>query len=410
VAVRRRILVLAPFPPRLDASHGGGRVVAQLAAGLAERHAVALLCLRGADEPPVDAGLRRRLAITEEVPRAGGWRSADARQRLRKDFALLASPLTGRTAWARAWAVPAFAARLTELVREWRPEVVQAEYGVMGQYLAGLNGSPARRVLVDYEPGAPAARERWRESRGRAWIERGLDLLAWEGAARRLPRLADAVVTMTEKDRGAVLARAPGARVVTIPFGIPIPERPLDPLGQPPPALLFAGSFRHPPNVDAAVRLAERIFPLVRARCPEAVLHLVGEEPPERLRAVGPGVVVAGRVPDVEPWLERAAVAVAPLRQGGGMRVKVAEALAAGKAVVATRLAVEGMAVADGGAVLLAESDADFAAAVAALIEDPPRRAALAGRARAWAVAHLGWQGCLAAWEDLYARLLEGRP
>jgi glycosyltransferase involved in cell wall biosynthesis len=408
----RRIVLLAPFPPRSDASHGGSRVMAQLIAWLAGRHEVALLLLRGADDPPVEPCLEQKCALVEEFPRQDRRRSRSLRERLRKDAGILASPFTGRPAWARACAVPALGERLRALVRDWRPQIVQAEYSVMGQYLAGLDGAPLRRILVEYEPGAPAARERWRSARGRDWIEHGLDRLAWERFERRVARQADAVVTFTERDRCAVLARAPGTQVVTIPFGTAVPDRPLDPLGQPPPAVLFVGSFRHPPNVDAAVRLAERIFPLVRQRCPGAVLHLVGEEPPARLREAGPDVVVAGRVPSVDPWLDRAAVVVAPLSSGGGMRVKVTEALAAGKALVASPLAVEGLDVRDeceGGEVLLARSDEDFAAAIVALIAEPERRAALASRARDWARAHLSWESCFAAWEDLYGRLLEGR-
>ena len=115
-------------------------------------------------------------------------------------------------------------------------------------------------------------------------------------------------------------------------------------------------------------------------------------------------------MPSVEPWLNRAAVVVAPLRLGGGMRVKVVEALAAGKAVVATPLAVEGLAVTDGGEVALARTDEEIAEAVAGLIGDPARRAALAARAHAWARAHLGWERCVTAYEALYDRLAEGEP
>lgn len=406
----RRIVLLAPFAPRLDAAHGGGRVTAHFAAGLAARREVALLYLRGENEPPVDPLLRQRCAVAEEFPRPDRRSSANLGQRLRKGAALLASPLVGEPAWARLCAVPALEERLLSLVRDWRPGVVQAEYAVMGRYLAALNGAPVRRVLVEYEPGAAAAREQWRAARGKKRIERWLDLLAWNRYERRVIRGADAVVAFTARDREQVLARVPGAAVVTIPFGGEVPDQPLDPLGQPPPALLFVGSFRHPPNVDAAVRLAETIFPLVRQRHPGAVLHLVGEEPPDRLRDAGPGVVVTGRVPSVEPWLDRAAVVVAPLRFGGGMRVKVVEALAAGKAVVATPLAVEGLAVTDGGEIALARTDEEIAEAVAGLIGDPARRAALAARAYAWARAHLGWERCVAAYEALYDRLAAGEP
>jgi glycosyltransferase involved in cell wall biosynthesis len=116
-------------------------------------------------------------------------------------------------------------------------------------------------------------------------------------------------------------------------------------------------------------------------------------------------VVVAGEVPDLAPLLARAAVVVAPLALGGGMRVKVAEALAAGKAVVATRLAVEGLAVRDGLHLCIADEDEAFAAAIVRLLANASARDAMALRARAWAEAHLGWEEPVAEFERLYARL-----
>jgi glycosyltransferase involved in cell wall biosynthesis len=198
--------------------------------------------------------------------------------------------------------------------------------------------------------------------------------------------------------------------VVRISLGISAPERPLDPAGRPPPSLLFVGNFIHPPNVDAAARLIRDIHPQLHARYPEVVLHVVGEGPPEELRKMaGGGVEVTGRVPDVGPYLDRAAIIVVPLRQGGGMRVKVLEALAAGKPVVATPMAVEGLDVHDGEQVILARTDEEFVRVIGELLEHPQRRIALGGRARAWAVANLSWESVVAAYEALYASLLEAR-
>ena len=391
----RRLLFLAPYPPRRDALHGGARAMAHLIGGLAERNRVALLCLRGDDEDGIEPGLRERCEIAEELPRRGRRRSKDLRERVGKHLRTAESLLALRPKWATWCALPAFEERLRALDAGWRPEVVQAEYHVMGQYLACVR---SRRVLNQYEPGAPAARERWRS--GARGVRRYLEMRAWERYERAVARRADAVVVLTARDREAMLPYSPAARLVVIPLGMETPERPLDPAGQPPPSVLFVGNFHHPPNVEAAVRLARSIFPRVRQRCPEAVLHLVGDAPPD---IAGPGVTVTGRVPSVEPWLDRAAVVAAPLVSGGGMRVKVLEALAAGKAVVASPLAAEGL---DGAPLLLAGTDEETAEAIAGLIEDRDRRVALAGQAREWAVAHLGWQRTVEAFEALYERLV----
>jgi glycosyltransferase involved in cell wall biosynthesis len=117
-------------------------------------------------------------------------------------------------------------------------------------------------------------------------------------------------------------------------------------------------------------------------------------------------VRVTGEVPDVTPYLAAASIVVAPLRMGGGMRVKVLEALAAGKPVIASGRAVEGLPVTDGKQVILAESDEEFCRAADWLLRHPDERAGLGRRARQWAVANLGWGKSVAAYEALYATLL----
>lgn len=392
----RRLLFLAPYPPRRDALHGGGRAMAYLIHGLAERHRVALLCLRGDDEAGIGAELRERCEIAEELPRRGRARSKNLRERVGKHLRTAESLLSFRPKWATWCALPAFEERLRELDAGWRPEVVQAEYHVMGQYLDCVRGP--RRVLNQYEPGAPAARERWRG--GERGLRRYLEMRAWERYERSVSRRADAVVVLTRRDHEAMLPYSSRTPLVVIPLGLEAPEHPLDPAGRPPASVLFVGSFHHPPNVEAAVRLVRSIFPRVRQRFPEAELHLVGDAPPD---LGGPGVTVTGRVPSVEPWLDRAAVVAAPLASGGGMRVKVLEALAAGKAVVASPRAAEGL---DGAPLLRAEGDEETANAIAGLIEDRMRRVALATEAREWAVAHLGWERTVEAFEALYERLV----
>jgi glycosyltransferase involved in cell wall biosynthesis len=136
--------------------------------------------------------------------------------------------------------------------------------------------------------------------------------------------------------------------------------------------LLFVGSYRHPPNVDAALWLAEEIFPRIRERLPSLRLHLVGGDAPGDVAALGarPGITFHGYVPDLDPLLEGCRVALAPLRYGAGVKGKVNQALSHGLPVVATTCAVEGMFLSDGVDVLVADEAEGFADAVARLHED----------------------------------------
>ena len=179
-----------------------------------------------------------------------------------------------------------------------------------------------------------------------------------------------------------------------------------DPSGSDPHSVLFVGSFIHQPNVDCATRLARDIFPAVRERVPEATLRLVGSHAPAHVLALaGAGITVHSDVPDVRPYLNRAAVVAMPIKLGGGMRVKVLEAITGGKAVVASPVALAGLSVHDGTEVIVAERDPEFVDAIASLLRESDRRVAIARAARRWAEANLNADRQIQEYEALYTRL-----
>jgi len=400
-----RLLVLTPFPPTLDGAHGGSRVIAQFLLRMAERHDVALMCLRHPREPRVDPTLIQRLDRVVEVDREDASRSRQARalRAIRARLRLVA----GTPLWASEVAVPAFREQLRALLREWRPNVVQIEYTAMATYLRDVADAGALAVLTDHDPGASVAEEVERASARRRLLYR-LDVRAWRTYERKALRKADVAVVFTERDARVLAAQAPETPVVRIPFGTDFVERSFAAtVGDH--DVLFVGNFVHPPNVDAARRLLRDIFPRIRERNPYATLRIIGESPPPEL-FVGPdgGVVITGRVPDLVPYVERAAVVAAPIRFGGGMRVKVVEALAAGRPVVASSLAVEGLEVKDGVEFLTAETDEEFADQICRLLDDARLREQLAERARTWACENLTWKASIEARERLYERLRAG--
>ena len=128
----------------------------------------------------------------------------------------------------------------------------------------------------------------------------------------------------------------------------------------------------------------EAILSEIRHEVPDVSLVVVGRNPTPRLRTAAEkaGVRVTGTVDDVRPYLAEAAVCVVPLRVGGGTRLKIFEAIAMGKAVVATTVGAEGLPLVSGKHFLQADDPTDFTRAVVALLRDPVRRRALgtAGR------------------------------
>jgi len=401
-----RLLFLLPFPPRHDALHGGARAIAQLVSGLARKHPTAVLYLRAADEPPIEPALQHDCVIVEEVLRPQRIR-AHRWHRL-PEPRLLAGLIRGRPLWSMDWEVTEYSARLQTLVDRWRPDIVQIEYTIMAQYAAALDRWPAAKILTVYELSAWAARETWQAKWGKGQCISYLDLRAWERFEHASIKRVDAAVVLTKHDQHILTPRAGTTPVVPIPLATIIPPQPLDPLGQPPWRLVFVGNFKHPPNVDAALRLIKHILPLVRSAWPDVRVYIVGDNPPPQLQALHSNeVIVTGRVADVTPYLDQAALVVVPLRLGGGMRVKVLEALAAGKAVVASQRAVAGLTVTDGEHVVLADTDHQFGAAISALLDDAERRRALGARARQWACSNLDGTQRINAYEALYTAMIK---
>jgi glycosyltransferase involved in cell wall biosynthesis len=394
---RFRVLFVTPFPPRLAGTHGGAKVVGQVLAGTAERHAVGLVYLRYPGEPDIEDALRDRLDLAEALPRPVPGRTSAAHwiRAARWRAGLLA----GRPRPVGELTFGAASSRLRAAAAAWRPDVVRLEYPVVGGYLPALEGTGAALVLADYDALLETARiPRSRLER----VEHRLDVRAWRRFRRRVLDRVDAAIVPTGRDRAALAELGATTEIVAIPFGADVDAPALDPAGKDDRSILFVGNFNHVPNLDSAGFLLD-VLPGIRRQRPDAVLRLVGERPPDV--TAREGVEAMGRVTDVRPFLDEAAVVVAPARLGAGMRVKVADALIAGKAVVASPLAVEGFGLEAGRHAIVADSAA-FANAVSSLLADRARRIELGRNAREWARENLRWERALDAYDALYARLL----
>ena len=190
-------------------------------------------------------------------------------------------------------------------------------------------------------------------------------------------------------------------RVRVNPFGVTLP-RAADLACEQADTLLFTGDFTHAPNVDAALWLGQDIMPHLR----RVRLSLVGIYPPDAVKALAcADIAVTGPVREIEPWLERASVVLAPLRIGG-MRMKVLHSMAMGKAVVTTERGAEGLAVGGNAAPLVVARDAEaIAAATAALLADTRRRHELGRQARAFVFDHCSPDAYIRRLEAVYEEL-----
>ena len=161
--------------------------------------------------------------------------------------------------------------------------------------------------------------------------------------------------------------------------------------------MVFVAQLGWKPNVDGALWLGRKVWPLVRAARPDARLLLVGRQPAPAVRDLaGPDIDVTGTVPDVQPFLAQARCTLAPLLAGGGSRLKILESLAAGRPVVSTRVGAEGLDDVVAHGIVVADNPRSFADAVVALLDDANRAERLGKEGHDRVVARYTWDKTLA--------------
>jgi glycosyltransferase involved in cell wall biosynthesis len=205
-------------------------------------------------------------------------------------------------------------------------------------------------------------------------------------------RRVDVVLTTSDRDR-LVFEDELGLRGITvIPNGIDLSE--FAPAGRPPRpgTIVFSGLMSYYPNQQAVRWFLDEIHPQVLQKVPTARLVIAGAAPPRWLTArVDQSVEVTGWVPDIRPYLDQAAVVIAPLRVGGGTRVKILEAQATARPVVSTTLGAEGLNAQHDESILLADDAASFASCVTDVLSDRDLSQRIGANGRRHVEKHFDW-------------------
>ncbi|MBI3952202.1 MAG: glycosyltransferase [Acidobacteria bacterium] len=401
-----RILMVTSMLPYPESMSGGALVMYGQLTGLAARHDVTLATFAGADpaeEKAID-GLRASGIDVHYV-----WRSWPVgidrwRLRLRDAIGWLQGGCPLRT---MQFYDPRMQHLLDRLLNEQRFDLLQVEDNAMANYGYRMQGPI---VLTEHEV-RPALSSDPRDQLNANWIGRILtnaERRRWHQYQRAIWRRFNRIQVFTPRDAQMIRTMAPElAECVRVnPFGVEIPAE-ADPSGEEAGTIMFVGGFGHPPNVDAALWLGSEIMPRLRAYWPGVRLIIVGSHPTKAVEALAcDDITVTGRVPAVEAFLRRAAVVLAPLRTGGGMRVKVLQAMALGKPVVTTPIGAEGLANTGGRLPLAIAEDAEgIARTTAALLGSENARHALGCRARAFVAQHHSWPAYAQRLEAIYAEL-----
>lgn len=209
-------------------------------------------------------------------------------------------------------------------------------------------------------------------------------------------RQANLVLVTSEREQLHLQRMLPGQVIEVVPNGVDIDMFSRHQLAEQTHQIIFTGAMDYHPNIQAVLFFAQQCWPKLRAQIPDATWLIVGRNPPPEVQQLGAleGVTVTGSVPDVRPYMETAAVAIAPLQVGSGTRLKILEALSMQKAVVTTTIGCEGLAVESGKHLLIADQPDMFVQAIITLFHSPETRAKYGRAGRTLVENEYSWEYC----------------
>lgn len=372
---RLRVLIVSAYLPHLG-THGGAGRVFQLLRRIAAEHEVSLLCF---------VETERELAFAEQARAV----CVDVRTVFRSSY----SPIS----WFpyepfEEFNVPEFSEALEELLCERDFDLVHFEWTQMALYSHYFEGIP--RLLTEVEVNYAAHRTQIHVTPG-PWKKARVFYNTLQTLYRELEmcRKVDRVICVTDEDRGYLEGYLPPESLAVVNTGVDSRYFQFEHDGSEPNALVFVGAFRHTPNLDAMQYFTRQIFPRILEEEPGTHLYVVGSSPPSEIVRMGrhPNVTVTGFVEDIRDYYRRAQVVIVPLRTGVGIRGKILESWAAGRATIATPLACQGLRAVHGENIIVASDPDAFTLWTLALLRNPDYCLRLGAAGRRTVEAHYEW-------------------
>jgi polysaccharide biosynthesis protein PslH len=301
---------------------------------------------------------------------------------------------------------------IEEAIASRKPDIVEFHHLNTAIYrsFAGALPTVLREHNIEYK-----VWERYGENTTR-WLDRRYARWTAPRVRRYEAEIAsrfDRCIVVSDADAAHLREISPRARVEVIPSGVdteyfyPSPETWEEPF-----SITLTGSFEWKPKQQSLHALLTQVFPRILARVPEAKLYVVGKGIPDQLRQVAresPGVKIVGAVPDVRPYIARSALMINYLESGGGIALKVLEAMAMRKPVLCNSLGCEGIPMKHGRDVFVADGPEEFAAAASCLLGDPVLRSGLADEGYRRVFEGYSWNVIAGRLQDCYESLLEER-
>jgi sugar transferase (PEP-CTERM/EpsH1 system associated) len=383
-----------PYPPR----RGGTIRPFNMIRHLAQGHEVVVCSLTRSPEQTRDA--------TGIAPYCAEYHVGEVDDRV-QTLRMLATVPTPLTASASFFHSTRLARRIRRILAEQKIDLVFVHCSSVAHYVAHVTGIP--KILdfgdMDSQKWLEYTRHRpWPLALGYWW--EGRRLLAEE---KRLARRFDFCTATTKGEHETLLGYATGTPSDWFPNGVDNAFfAPLEDVDHDPDTIVFIGRMDYFPNQQCMFDFCRDVLPLLKARRPGIRLQIVGAEPSAAVRRLGTidGVTVTGTVPDVRPYVTRAAVSVAPLRIARGTQNKILEAMALGTPVVTSTIAAVGVDAVPGQHLLVADTPAAQCDAILRLLDDPAERRRLAEAGRSRVLSHHAWPSSMQRLDGIIDRCL----
>ncbi len=301
---------------------------------------------------------------------------------------------------------------LAALLKEQSFDLVQVESVHLMNYLPTIRGVNQKSIVIcDWHNVESELLKQYsdrEQSFARRKYARRTARLMNEAEQRALDRF-DAHVVVSEEDAERLRAMKSSARIFVVENGVEASyyrDNRDESIARN--RIVFVGSMDYHANIDAATHFAQNVWPIVHKNNPNRIFTIVGRDPSAAVRELSSiaGVEVTGSVPDLRPFYREAVVAVVPLRVGGGSRLKILEAMAAGVPVVSTKLGAEGLKVTHRENILLADDDRDLAEKIDVMIADATLRSKIIANARALVTERYDWSRLGESLSRVYGDLL----
>lgn len=383
-----KILFVSLFLPQERAYHAGSRYVYEILKGLSEKHEVHLAMRLEEKETP---GLEALKPLCKEIY-PFTYKSAEKRG----SFEIIRLILN----------YIGFGYYADWLARRERFDLIQVEW-VEAALMIRKRNTPM--VLNAHDVITKVAERRWKNSTG---VRRLPDYLAYriiKAIELRIMRKFNLVFTLSSYDRDYLLSMTPRIKVKVIspPAGLDITARCYERKKN---MILFFASYKYRRvNVDAAMYFYRSVFPAVRKSVPDAKLIIAGYGPPEGLTSLqdnDPHVLVTGFIEDTDEYYKKASVFVAPILVGGGIIVKILDAMAAGTPVVSTSYGNEGIGAVPGRDLIIADDPESFASGVVRILRDEEFSSQLGRNGQEFVEIHYTLDAVMSKIESTYKELV----